>query len=780
MQTILDILGESSLRAMIIALATACILRVLRVKSPEICHHAWTGVLMAMLCMPFFSLWAPRIALPVLPADSIPAAERLPATRIDIPATTTAAPEVPTLPKFSTQAPTANQSPPRIRIYQIAGILYLAGFCALGLKLLAGTLLSRRLAHDASRDGPILYSTQCAVPMTVGLFRARVFLPVESRDWGADKLDAVLTHEKEHVRRRDPLVEWLALLNRSLHWFHPLSWWLCSKLSGLAEQTCDEAVLAKGHDSGTYAEHLLDFARSVKRRGALITAWGSSLHGSKLAHRISRILTSRRSPAISRIRLAIVTILCGTAILVPSICKLARAQATPVPTPVISLPASDMASSYAVAAGHPSNQAAPSKVEPKPASLNAPGQAVYETGKELLKAGQFIRARLAFQTSINMYPDGNLAADAMLAIGDSFYQEGGPANLRQAEEQYKNLIAFYTANRKAVEAQMKIIALNHRLMSSSDRDAKHTAKADQAAREIPRQHPDSDNAPIVRQYLNDTEEAIPGYYRKWLVEDVGYIITPEERDRFLALRNDQERDFFIEQFWDRRNPDPTSTRNAFKEEHYRRIAYTNLHFASSMPGWKTDRGRIYIMYGKPDKIESHPTGGAYNRPTNEGGGTITAYPFEEWWYRHIDGIGDDIQIEFVDQSTTGEYRMAMSPDEKDVFINVPGAGLTSVQQPNSSGVYVMGPGVKAPVVLYQPLPPYTDEARAARVAGIVLIQAIIRKDGTVDSFKVLRGLGYGLDESAINTIAKKWRFRPGTFNGEPVDVQVNIEVSFRL
>jgi len=96
------------------------------------------------------------------------------------------------------------------------------------------------------------------------------------------------------------------------------------------------------------------------------------------------------------------------------------------------------------------------------------------------------------------------------------------------------------------------------------------------------------------------------------------------------------------------------------------------------------------------------------------------------------------------------------------------------------GPYVVGNGVKAPQVLFQPLPAYTEEARKARAEGIVLIQAIIRKDGTVDSFKVLRGLGYGLDESAINTIATKWRFRPGTFNGAPVDVQANIEVSFRL
>jgi TonB family protein len=102
------------------------------------------------------------------------------------------------------------------------------------------------------------------------------------------------------------------------------------------------------------------------------------------------------------------------------------------------------------------------------------------------------------------------------------------------------------------------------------------------------------------------------------------------------------------------------------------------------------------------------------------------------------------------------------------------------QQPNGSGVYVVGPGIEEPVPLFQPLPAYTPEARVARVEGIVFLQAIIRKDGAVDSFKVLRGLGYSLEESAIYTISKKWRFRPGTLNGEPVDVQVNIAINFKL
>jgi GWxTD domain-containing protein len=177
---------------------------------------------------------------------------------------------------------------------------------------------------------------------------------------------------------------------------------------------------------------------------------------------------------------------------------------------------------------------------------------------------------------------------------------------------------------------------------------------------------------------NSSDEA--QHYKKWLEEDVAFIISEEEKSVYKSLKNDEERDSFIEDFWRRRNPDQRSGENAFKEEHYRRIAYANEHFTSGIPGWKTDRGRIYITWGKPDETDSHPTGGSYNRPMNEGGGTTSTYPFEKWWYRHIDGIGDDIEIEFVDQSGTGEYRMAMSPDEKDALINVPNAGLTYAEE----------------------------------------------------------------------------------------------------
>jgi GWxTD domain-containing protein len=169
-------------------------------------------------------------------------------------------------------------------------------------------------------------------------------------------------------------------------------------------------------------------------------------------------------------------------------------------------------------------------------------------------------------------------------------------------------------------------------------------------------------------------------YKDWLEKDVTYIITDEERRAFKKLATDDERERFIEEFWRRRDPDPDTEENEFKEEYYERIAYANEHFASGIPGWKTDRGRIWIMYGKPDERDTHPMGGAYDRPSTEGGGSTTTYPFETWFYRYLPGVGSGIEIEFVDPTGSGEYRIARNPDEKDALLMVPGAGLTLSEQ----------------------------------------------------------------------------------------------------
>lgn len=175
---------------------------------------------------------------------------------------------------------------------------------------------------------------------------------------------------------------------------------------------------------------------------------------------------------------------------------------------------------------------------------------------------------------------------------------------------------------------------------------------------------------------SELKKELEPQYKNWLDEDVVYIITPEERHTFLHLSTNEEREQFIEAFWQRRNPDPDSAENSFKEEHYRRIAYANEHFASGIPGWKTDRGKIYIMWGPADEVDSHPTGGTWDRPMDQGGGETTTYPYEDWRYRYLEGIGENVELEFVDPTSTGEYHLTTDPSEKDALLRVPGAGLT--------------------------------------------------------------------------------------------------------
>ncbi|HUC29998.1 MAG TPA: GWxTD domain-containing protein [Candidatus Acidoferrum sp.] len=218
--------------------------------------------------------------------------------------------------------------------------------------------------------------------------------------------------------------------------------------------------------------------------------------------------------------------------------------------------------------------------------------------------------------------------------------------------------------------------------ATADKPAKDTANASQAQPTDEAQDPlkRPPNAKQKKKNERALKVELSKPYKKWLEEDVVYIITDEERAAFRQLSNDEERDNFIEAFWQRRDPTPDTEENEYKEEHYQRIAYANEHFAAGVPGWKTDRGRIYIVYGKPDEIDSHPSGGTYERPMEEGGGETSTYPFEDWRYRYIEGIGQEIIIEFVDTCMCGEFHMTLDRSEKDALLMTPNAGLTQWEQ----------------------------------------------------------------------------------------------------
>src|SRR5579862_5102990 len=213
--------------------------------------------------------------------------------------------------------------------------------------------------------------------------------------------------------------------------------------------------------------------------------------------------------------------------------------------------------------------------------------------------------------------------------------------------------------------------------ASSQADSQNPSTPDSSTEDpLKRQLPDKERF----KQQKELKQELKGPYKKWVDQDVRWIITDQEMKAFKSLSNDEEREAFIENFWLRRNPNPDSPENEFREEHYRRIAYANEHFAAGKPGWKTDRGHIYIAYGKPDSTDSHPSGGTYDRPMDEGGGTTSTYPFEIWHYRYLEGIGENIDIEFVDPCMCGDYHMTIDRSEKDALLHVPGAGQTMYEQ----------------------------------------------------------------------------------------------------
>ena len=286
----MTILFESAIRVTLIAAVIGLVLFAMRIKTASVLHAVWAGVVVLMMLLPAWVAWGPKASLPVLPSKRTPVVALLP----------------PPLPAALADA-TPRTSPVRqdggysLRENAIPGI-YLLGVCVLLLRLAIGTIRANRLT-----------SASCVVPVTVGFLHPRIILPESSREWPQAQLDAVLAHEGEHIRRRDPLFQWIALLNRAIFWFHPLAWWLERRLSGLAEEACDAAVIARGYDPREYSEYLLDLARLVERAGARIDAVGMAMPGIGLKHRIRRMLSGVPVPRISRPRMACTVAVCAVA-----------------------------------------------------------------------------------------------------------------------------------------------------------------------------------------------------------------------------------------------------------------------------------------------------------------------------------------------------------------------------------------------------------------------------------------------------------------------------------
>jgi TonB family protein len=316
---------ECIVRSALIALCTAIALFVLRVKAARVRHAVWASVVVLMLALPAWTAWGPKAVLRVLKAA---------------PTVAGAQPVVVMVQDDAVASPVIEPKKTWSSGEYLLGI-YLLGFGVLMARLVTGTLRARMLVRRAGGLAGRLTSDACAAPITVGALRPVVILPDGWTEWPEAQLHAVLAHEGEHASRRDPLVQWLALFNRAVFWFHPLSWWLSQRLSALAEEACDDAVLAGGHDPVEYTECLLGLARSVRESGSRVSAVGMAMPGAYLPQRIRRIVEGVPMQRVSRGRMISVAVVCAAVSTVFTTCAIGYAQ--DAAAPVQNAPATETA-----------------------------------------------------------------------------------------------------------------------------------------------------------------------------------------------------------------------------------------------------------------------------------------------------------------------------------------------------------------------------------------------------------------------------------------------------
>jgi bla regulator protein BlaR1 len=295
---------ECAIRAALIVAGVAFLLYAFRVRAAAVKHRVWTAAVLVMLVLPVWTAWGPKAPVRVLPALT----QRV--AREGEPSTVTPRTETVLPNRTSFQKPESERNPlPKWPVLLFS--VYLFGLLSLLARLAIGTVNANRLARRAEKCEGQYSSSACAAPVTVGWFRPKVILPGSWRQWPEHQLEIVLTHEREHARRRDPLVQWLALLNRAFFWFHPAAWWLENELSSLAEEACDSAVLACGHDARDYAEILMNMAGAVMRSGARVSLVGMAMPGTFLPRRIRKIIERTPVPRLSRVRAACLTAACA-------------------------------------------------------------------------------------------------------------------------------------------------------------------------------------------------------------------------------------------------------------------------------------------------------------------------------------------------------------------------------------------------------------------------------------------------------------------------------------
>lgn len=317
------ILIESAVRALLLAIAVHAVLQVARIHTAAGRHAAWTIVMVAMIAMPLWLLAGPKMPLPVSQPSEI---------RVWAPAPDGNGMAATVGARRTSVAASAVAGPPSPPVWPLRWQALALGIYALGVALLLGrlglgTVRARRVLENSVLVRGHWTSARCAAPVTVGWFRPVAILPEGWDTWPERQLEMALIHEQQHARRRDPLIQWLALLNRAVFWFHPLAWWLERRLARLSEEACDAAVLSRGYQPADYAESLLTLARSVVRAGARVHVTASAMAGTFLSRRLSRILHGAPEPPLSRSRVACAFVACVTCSVALSAATIASTQA---------------------------------------------------------------------------------------------------------------------------------------------------------------------------------------------------------------------------------------------------------------------------------------------------------------------------------------------------------------------------------------------------------------------------------------------------------------------
>ena len=533
---------------------------------------------------------------------------------------------------------------------------WIAGVLIFHLRALTSWMATRRLRHigvccaaefwqeradhlqtrlRVNRSVALLESCLAEVPVVMGYVRPVILMPVGLlAGLPVGQVEAILLHELAHIRRYDYLVNLLQVFVEGLLFYHPAVWWISGVMRTERENCCDDLVVTITGGALEYASALTALETRREPRELLAATGGS------LVNRIQRLLgrpERHYAAAMPVFTAAILTVTVVTAMAALQSGTAARRMDRPTAQMEVTpdLPVAPSATTTQPFVSTPPARPmllAQAQPDAQTAPTLPPDQVLFNKAIQDIQNGNYAAARLTLNTLTNTYDKSEYLMRAKLAIADSWYREGGSHGVAQAAVEYRDFILFYPNTPEAGQAKLKL---------------------------------ESIRLGVLKQELETP-------YKKWLDEDVVYIISDEERKAFKAVTDDQEREKFVEQFWLRRDPTPGTAENEFKEEIYRRIGYANAHFtdAQGVPGWRTDRGRIYIQYGPPDEIEAHASGGAYQRPASQGGGETEVFPFEQWRYRYIDGIGQNIIIEFVDKAMNGEYKMTMDPSEKDALLNV--------------------------------------------------------------------------------------------------------------